>query len=213
MRNKQLAAVKTGVVVGFLGAVLLASPASAQAGRLPRIPGAKPHRVLAKPPALKLRRIDPAAVGLGVRVLKKRTAFDGDILITGTVKNIGTAPFRSRPHQQEIQLWADKRLVARRKFTALAVGASVQVSFRTAWRTTNEFPPCYRVVIAYDPDIYLDGNRQNDDANQRNNQKELKGHRIHEIFRQGVVLKLPGGVRKPRINVRPLNPKGLRRRN
>ncbi|WP_461044362.1 hypothetical protein [Spirosoma harenae] len=40
---------------------------------------------------------------------------------------------------------------------------------RPAFKPENEFPPNYRAVIVYEPDILTDNNKNNDDANTENN--------------------------------------------
>lgn len=76
--------------------------------------------------------------------------------------------------------------MARREFTSLASGATTTVHFQRAWDASSpaegEFPPTYKLVISYDPDIFIDGNPKNDDCTQRNNQLVRSGQAINELF-------------------------------
>jgi len=149
---------------------------------------------------------DPAAVGIEFTILSRRTQFKGRVRIEGVVRNLGRAAFQSRPGQQTVQLYevgiggGRPKLVAEKSFTSLlpqlvnekssAALASpvVRVQYERDWdsRSPNlgEFPPSYRLVIVYDPDIRLDGNKQNDDCNMGNNSKERSGADINRLFRQ-----------------------------
>ena len=49
--------------------------------------------------------------------------------------------------------------------TAVVDDGFVNVSFEAVWSSfLSEFPPSYRVLISYDPDIFIDGNDFNDDC-------------------------------------------------
>jgi hypothetical protein len=71
---------------------------------------------------------------------------------------------------------------------------------------TNEFPPSYRLVIAYDPDISNDGNPANDDCNGRNNVQSVTSAQINSLFsatRPQIQPRVPPQIRRqpaPRIN-------------
>ncbi len=90
------------------------------------------------------------------------------IRVTADLLNIGAAPFRSRPGQQSFILYEEvsgssPREVARLDFTELDVGASLQVSYDRSW-PLYEAPPSvsFRAVLSLDPDIFIDGNPDND---------------------------------------------------
>lgn len=117
--------------------------------------------------------IDPAVTDIKFATIKKTT---GDKLkITGVVKNIGGKNFVSGVNQQFIQLWEIRSGVDRRKlkdqaFTNLNAGQEIKISIELpAIKPGKEFPPDYQVVIVYDPDIYIDANKANDDAVSSNN--------------------------------------------
>lgn len=143
-----------------------------------------PGRVFRPLPGCK---VDPAAYSLTFQILRKTSRFTGVVRVTGTIKNIGRESFRSRPGQQMVLLYQDNHLVASRPFTDLASQGSLALSFSRNWNSSSpsegEFPPTYKLVISYDPDIYLDGNSQNDDCNQRNNSKSKSGSLINALFR------------------------------
>jgi len=117
--------------------------------------------------------IDPAVTNISFTTLKKTT---GDKLkITGVIKNIGGKNFISGENQQFIQLWEIRSAVDRHKlkdlaFTRLNAGQELKISIELpAIKPGKEFPPDYQILIVYDPDIYIDANKDNDDAVSSNN--------------------------------------------
>lgn len=117
--------------------------------------------------------IDPAVTDIKFTTIKKTT---GDKLrITGVVKNIGGRNFNSGANQQFIQLWEMRSGVDRHKlkdlpFTSLNAGQEIKIILELpALKPGKEFPPDYQVVIVYDPDIYIDDNKTNDDSVSSNN--------------------------------------------
>ena len=74
-------------------------------------------------------------------------------------------------------------VVATQDFEDLAPGETVTVSFtKVGWSTVNEFPPDYRVFIVYAPDIFMDGNDNNDDCATSDNTLERSGSEINDLF-------------------------------
>ena len=63
----------------------------------------------------------------------------------------------------------------------------MQLSWERDWNSSSpsegEFPNSYRLLILYDPDIYMDANKDNDDCNQNNNKKERSGTEINDMLR------------------------------
>ena len=111
--------------------------------------------------------------------------FAGVATITGTVKNIGSN-YASGSNQQLVNLYENSTLVKSIPFQNLNAGESIQISYSRAWNSSSpaegEFPPDYRLEIAYDPDILIDGNPNNDDKNSSNNSKTESGRAINELF-------------------------------
>lgn len=130
--------------------------------------------------------IDPAATQVGFRVLSRTSTYRGRVQIVGTIKNLGRQSFLSRYGQQAVYLYEDSRVVARRSFTSLAPGASLSLAYQRNWDASSpaegEFPPTYKVVISYGPDIYIDGNPNNDDCRSQNNQLSKSGTAINQLF-------------------------------
>ena len=113
---------------------------------------------------------DPQATAINYTLLSTTTSTSGDVRITGVVTNRGMESFLSSQGQQAAYLYEGSELVATQEFINLAVDATVEVSYERNWSTQDEFrPPSYTVLIAYDPDIYIDGNDNNDDCNSNNN--------------------------------------------
>ena len=120
--------------------------------------------------------------------------FAGNATITGTVRNLGDN-FRSGVGQQVIRLY-ERSLgtptnqpgteVASLTFTSLDAGETLEVSYTRSWNSSSpaegEFAPEYILVIDYDPDLFLDGNVNNDDTNSANNRVLVSGHLINGMF-------------------------------
>ena len=130
--------------------------------------------------------IDLAAHALDFEI-EKTQEFTGIVTITGTVKNIGD-DFRSAEGQQAVQLLEKPAgtgksiMLDSKEFVDLDAGETIEVSFQREWYAGMEFPPSFIVRVIYDPDIYLDGNEQNDDSNNGNNTIERSGQEISEMF-------------------------------
>ncbi len=135
---------------------------------------------------------DPAAYQILFEMVRRFTQFKGRIRIVGVVKNVGGKDFRSNSEQASAHLYEGFpggrfNLVAHRPFANLAKGAEIRVTYERDWNISSpaegEFPPTYRLLIVYDPDITLDGNKDNDDCNSRNNKKERSGSEIRDLFK------------------------------
>lgn len=138
---------------------------------------------------------DPAASSIEFSIVSRDPAsrFKGRVRITGIVKNVGTKAFRSNPNQASAHLYEVSAgggravLKAQQNFDNLAPGAAIRVVFERNWNSSSpsegEFPPSYRLLIVYDPDITLDGNKDNDDCNGANNRKERSGTGINSLLR------------------------------
>jgi hypothetical protein len=137
---------------------------------------------------------DPAAHEIRFQIVRRDSQFNGRVRITAIVKNVGGKAFASGPNQAAAHLYqmpagatSGGTLVAQRNFQNLAPGATISVSYERDWRSSSpnegEFPPTYRLLISYDPDIYMDDNKDNDDCNQNNNKKDRSGSGINDLFR------------------------------
>jgi hypothetical protein len=135
---------------------------------------------------------DLAAQQIQFELIRRSSPFRGFVRITGVIRNVGLVAYSSRPGQQVAYLYEQNpgegapRLVAERPFTNLAPGREVRVSFERNWDGSSpaegEFPPTYKLLIGYDPDIYQDGNPKNDDCNRTNNQRERSGSDINSTY-------------------------------
>lgn len=169
---------RTVFTAATLAAAMLASPiagpgAEAQVFQLnrpitvpelqPRVP-IPPMRI---PPEIRDSR--GACPDLAVS-LSQTPRSNGTILISMTVRNVGTADYVSGPNQQLLHVSTGGRTPRIHRFQNMRRGES---------RTWNEvyhpfeFPTTYRVQIVFDPDILSDGNPMNDDCNPRNNAATL----------------------------------------
>lgn len=135
---------------------------------------------------------DPAAQAVNFSLLNRTSPFQGQVRITGVVRNRGTSTYQSAANQQIVYLYEQipggrSRLVGQQAFQNLAVGQEVTVSFERPWNISSpaegEFPPSYVLEIGYDPDIRIDGNPNNDDCRLGNNRLERSGAEIRALFR------------------------------
>ena len=141
---------------------------------------------------------DPAAVEIRFQIVRRDSQFRGRIRITGVVKNIGGKAFIAGPNQAKAYLYqlppgvpcpnaTGGTIVAQREIRNLAPGATLLVSWERDWNSSSpsegEFPSCYRLLITYDPDIYMDASKDNDDCNQNNNKKDRSGTEINDMLR------------------------------
>jgi hypothetical protein len=122
---------------------------------------------------------NPAVDRIDITVL---TTDPATIRVVGVVENKGGGTFDSSTGQQSVQLWEGTTLLATQEFEDLAAGATVSVTHDMSWSTSTEFPPTLRVLIAYDPDIYIDGNDNNDDCSTSDNVMEKTGSEINAEF-------------------------------
>ena len=135
------------------------------------------------------KKIDLAAMSISFTELSCTNKFVANIKIEGEVKNIGGLNYESGARQQSAQLWEDgggrPRLVARQPFQNLGVNEVVKVSFTRSWNKSSpeegEFPPIYRLLIAFDPDILIDGNNNNDDKVTANDEIRKSGKEVNQM--------------------------------
>jgi len=132
-----------------------------------------------------IKRIDLSASAIEFSVVTCRDKFHALVKIEGVVKNTGTLNYTSGANQQVALLYENKAghstLVATRVFQNLTPGQEVRVNFTRQWYKGEEFPPTYTLIVSYDPDIYLDGNDNNDDSNNANNRLEKSGSEISAL--------------------------------
>jgi len=130
--------------------------------------------------------IDLAATSLNFQLLNRTSTYRGQVRITGVLKNVGRLSYLSGARQQSLNLYEDRRLVATVPFVNLAVSGSVTVNFVRNWDASSaaegEFPPTYKIILSQDPDIYIDGNVNNDDCNTRNNTFTRSGSAINDLL-------------------------------
>jgi len=138
--------------------------------------------------------IDLKAESIEFSVVKTTDDFHGVATIKATIKNIGN-DFASGEGQQIMYLY-ERSLgiptsqlgteVARKAFTHLSFDQTLEVTFSRNWYSASpaegEFPPEYILVIGYDPDLYIDGNFNNDDNNHENDELMVSGSGINALF-------------------------------
>lgn len=128
---------------------------------------------------------DPAVDSVTITNITRRSAGVYDFTVSAVVRNVGYADYSSGAQQQSVQIYrkpqgASSSLVHTQAFQNLRRGATVTARYRvTNWGTSTEFPPDFLVLIAYDPDIALDGNVANDDCQSGNNRRSITGAQIN----------------------------------
>ena len=133
--------------------------------------------------------IDLAANDISYTLVSQSSPNTGVVRITGYVKNIGNAEFNSSNGQQVAQLL--EKIPGTTTFIEMAfedlpnnIEANEEVSFsyEREWDTTLEFQNEIILRIFYDPDIFIDGNPNNDDADSTNNSLSIFGNAINSLF-------------------------------
>ncbi len=183
---------KTLLCVAGVASLVLCSSAMAQkSARLHRTHRLKHHRLNRVKPR-RLDGIDPAAIAIKFKIVKRTSQFRGRVRISGVVKNVGTEQYIDpRGRSGVIQLFRAKRfttdnLVASAPLRNLKPGKTQTVSFVRNWNSSSpnegEFPPTYYLNIGYDPDILQDSCPTNDDKRLGNNRRERSGKGINDMF-------------------------------
>ncbi|HQC38406.1 MAG: hypothetical protein PHX90_03475 [Thermotogota bacterium] len=141
---------------------------------------------------------DIAAVEIVFQIIRRDSPFRGRIRITAVVKNITLKDFSSGPNQAVALLYqmpsyvpcssaTGGTVLVQKEIRTLAAGATIVLVYERDWDSSSpnegEFPNCYRLMISLDPDIYLDGNPDNDDCSQNNNRVDRSGADINALFR------------------------------
>jgi len=145
------------------------------------------NRPLTPRPPIKGSRpcMDPAAQSLTFQVISRgpqRT--EGRIRLTAVVKNVGGVAFVSDPRQATAALYetpvGGRGIIrAQQSIARLEPNATITLTYECNWSASTEFPPNFALLISYDPDIYIDANKNNDDCGRTNNKKDLAGDEIN----------------------------------
>jgi hypothetical protein len=129
----------------------------------------------------------PKPTELQYTLVSTTSDWAGTVRITAIVRNVGLAPFISGKGQQAVCLYEDygfaSELVAQKEFLQLDVDATVELTYERPWDLSEEFPPqAYVAQLLYDPDIYEDGNPDNDDCNWNNNELTRSTAGLDDLF-------------------------------
>jgi hypothetical protein len=134
----------------------------------------------------KIKNTDLVAEAINFSVIRADGEFNALVKIEGVVRNAGTSGYISNPNQQMALLYEQNpggtpKLVATKTFSTLAANAVLKFSYPRSWDKSAEFPPTYTLIISFDPDIYIDGNNNNDDSNTANNKLSKSGEAINAL--------------------------------
>lgn len=128
--------------------------------------------------------------GVEVQMLSRDPKGEYFFRLVATVENRGGGDYRSSAGQQVVELHQVSNTGASRRIRDWAFGsiASGAEGFDATydvlhWRTDQKFPPAYRFMIVFDPDILIDGNTANDDCTVKNNFTTITGAEINSIIR------------------------------
>ena len=189
-------------ITSLLTVIALAiAPALARAENPPRIdksraaaagvPGAiadRPAPGLVRPV---LRCPDPAITQITVTNVRAHAGGVFDFTLGATLRNAGTAPYRTSPGQQAVNAYihppgTQPRHLRTYNFQDLAIGEQRQLQYEVrGWRSSDEFPPSYEFALSYDPDILSDGNKANDDCRTVNNRRTISPREINTAVLAG----------------------------
>ena len=133
--------------------------------------------------------IDLSAEDMTFELIEDNGNFGGVAEIIGTVKNVGTRDYDSRPGAQSIQIrrrdagFTSSTVLMTEDFVSLGVEEELIIKTQINWNVaTPEFKPEFILVINYDPDNLIDGLPDNDDKNFDNNTLTKPGEDIDELF-------------------------------
>ena len=163
----------------------------------PRIPE-RITRDLKRPPGAPGRHLPPLSGGCpDPAVTELRVGWPGRnpdgtyvFRLVAIITNLGRAPFISRSNQQMISFYEGGSLLHSEPWTTSRLASGEGVSSFVPplrWNPSSEFLADFSAQITYDPDIFIDGNPQNDDCVMSNNKLLLT---VDEVRRQ-----LPDGGR------------------
>lgn len=155
-----------------------------------------PAAGIGKTPAGVLPKASLGAIGCTVdlaveplRVYGLRGGINGlyGFTVEGNVKNAGTTAFTASAGQTQYTLRLGSRVLKTGNITTLAPGARIRADhIIDGWRLSDEFPPNFTLELAYDPDIRIDNNTQNDDCRMTNNKQTLSGAEVLRLIRLSV---------------------------
>lgn len=128
--------------------------------------------------------VDPAITSV---TLTKSGGIKEKIIVAFEVTNLGRSAWRSGANQQNVTLTVRNGNTGRTYTVTRPLPASAAPGARMLTFTspvipnafdTFEFSGTVDIQIAYDPDIAIDGNRCNDDANPGNNRKQVTDRQV-----------------------------------
>lgn len=136
---------------------------------------------------------DPVAYDITFRITRRKDKSNIRVRITGIIKNIGRKTFKPIHNQAKAYLYemppgasTGGKIVAQKVIPNLNPSAAISLSCERDWNITpksgGNLPPTYRLQILYDPDVYKDTSKDNDDCTRKNNKKVRSGSEIKELF-------------------------------
>lgn len=133
--------------------------------------------------------IDLSADAITYEMVSQTSPTTGEVRITGHIQNVGNTNFNSTIGQQVAHLIerplgsTTETVVATENLSpTINAGNEITFSYTRNWDTTIEFQNDIILRISYDPDIFIDGNPNNDDINSSNNTLILAGNTINSLF-------------------------------
>lgn len=153
--------------------------------------GPTPLRPIDGPIIAPIRRcpgVDPVVASFQAKLVNRYSSTRGRVQLTAKIKNYGMQDFVSRAGQQSIQMirdWGYGRpdSLRSRDFAQLNRTETITLTYSLDWTLSNEFPPeKFTVYIGLDPDIYMDGNKLNDDCRQGNNVRHITREQVDALF-------------------------------
>jgi hypothetical protein len=171
--DKIMMATSVGIC-SFAALLLQSTPASAKPfSGVDRFPGAGLGGAICAGP-------DPTAQEIKFQLIRKDSAFQGRVKITGVIRNVSS---RNYVDSNTVTLYESNspainpelntfRPLITRNFKSLPQGGVLEISHETDWRTSSEFPPFYAVGI----------NSSSNDCNLKNNRLQRASEPVNALF-------------------------------
>jgi hypothetical protein len=136
---------------------------------------------------------DPVAYDIPFKITRRKDKSHIRVRITGIIKNIGRKTFKPIHNQAKAYLYemppgtsTGGKIVAQKIIPNLNPSAAISLSCERNWTINpasgGDFVPTYRLQILYDPAVYKDTSKDNDDCSKKNNTKVRNGSDIKELF-------------------------------
>ncbi len=147
-----------------------------------------PERITSdlKRPRLPVAPVAVAPGGCPDPTITLRVRYGGadNIWLDAVIHNNGSVPFISQSTQQMVTFYHGERVLLSRPWGVWQIppGANIFENHIVHWDRASEFPAGFTAAIIYDPDIFIDGNPQNDDCVMTNNKSSVTVDEVRRVL-------------------------------